>query len=99
MKNLKDHRYESILTPEGAMKPLDCGKLSLTEFIRSLIEFGRNHTIKPKFLYTPAIFCYGFVVSFMPLFFRLTHVIPLDYTYGNVYYALFNFGGVPILSR
>ena len=94
VKNLKDHSYESILTPEGAMKPLACGQLPLTEFIRSLIEFGRNHTIKPKFLYTPAIFCYGFVVSFMPLFFRLRNVIPLD-SYGNVYYALSILVGFP----
>ena len=89
--NLKDHHYESILSPEGAVrlkrKINDHHILPLTEFIRSLIEFGRKHTIKPKMLYTPAIICYAILVSFIPLLFREHDIAPVD-SYGNVYYTV-----------
>ena len=91
IKNLKDHHYESILTPEGTVRlkrEVDGHHtLPLTEFIRSLIEFGRKHTIKPKWLYDPAIIFYSIVVSMIPVSFQVVSVIPND-SYGNVYYVV-----------
>ena len=91
IKNLKDHHYESILTPEGAVRlkrKVDGHHiLPLTEFIRSLIEFGRKHTIKPKWLYDPAVIFYAIAVSFIPIIFRANSVIPID-SYGNAYYIV-----------
>ena len=90
VKNLKDHTYESFLTQDGSVSNRSATgcpiSLPLTEFIRSLLEFGRKHTAKPIMLYNSAICLYSAVVTFLPLLFRIEDAVSVD-PYGNAYYA------------